>query len=113
IKGGIDMKNYQLENVNGKYNLYSSKINMYVMENVTLDDIKVAIATEMEYKTKLEIVKLLMTFPHGITTIDNQVIVDNAAVEAYEAWHHEIHQRIGFLDEYYSLIDQKIVEILT
>jgi len=107
------MKNYQLENVNGKYNLYSPKIDMYVMENVTLDDIKIAIATEMEYEVKLKIVELLMTFPHGFPTVDNQVIVHKEAIEAYEAWHHKTHQRIGFLDEYYSLIDQKIVEVLT
>lgn len=32
------------------------------MEDATVDQVKIALATEMEYKTKVEIVKLLMTF---------------------------------------------------
>lgn len=107
------MENYQLEHVNGRYNLYSPKIARYMMENVTLDDIKLAIATEMEYKTKLQIVKLLMTFPDGFSTMDDQFMVHKEAADEFTAWHDEIYQRIGFLDEYYSLIDQKIAEILT
>lgn len=107
------MNNYQLERVNGKYNLYSPKITKNVMENVTLDEIKLAIITEMEYTTKLEIVKLLMTFPHGFSTKDNQIIIHQEAVTQFEDWYRKIYQRIVFLDEYYSLIDKKIVEILT
>lgn len=106
------MENYQLEHVNGKYNLYSPKINLYMLENATLDEIKIAIAMEMEYKTKLEVIRLLMTFPDGFSTMDDEIIVHKEAANEFKVWYEEIYQRIGFLDEYYSLIDQKIVEIL-
>lgn len=105
------MEHYQLEKVNGSYNLYSPKIDLCVMKNASLDEIKIAIATEMEYKTKLEIIKLLMTFPNGFSTLDDEVIVDKEAVEEFKAWHKKIYQRIGFLDEYYSLIDAKIKQL--
>lgn len=83
---------------------------MYLMEDATVDQIKIALATEMEYKTKLEILKLLMTFPHGFLTTDNEVIDNQEAVDKYESWYKKIYQRIGFLDEYYELIDKKIQE---
>lgn len=85
---------------------------MYLMEDATVDQVKIALATEMEYRTKLEIVKLLMTFPHGFLTTDNKVINNQEAVDEYESWYKEIYQRIGFIDEYYSLIDEKIQEII-
>lgn len=107
------MKHYKIELKDGKYNLFSPKINLYVMENATMDEVKITLATQMEYEVKLEIVKLLMTFPHGLTTIDDKIIVHEEAVDAFETWYDKIYQRIGFIDEYYSLIDEKIVELLT
>lgn len=105
--------NYKLEIKDGKYNVLSPKIGMYVMEGATIDEVKIALATEMEYSVKLNIVKLLMTFPHGFSTMDDEVIVHQEAVDAYHAWYEKTHQRIGFLEEYYSLIDEKIKEVLT
>lgn len=107
------MKDYKVELKDGKYYLYSPKINMYVIEDATMEEVKILLATEMEYSVKLEIVKLLMTFPHGFMTRDDKVIVHEEAVAAYHEWYDKIHQRIGFLDEYYSLIDEKIVDLLT
>ena len=83
------------------------------MKGATIDEVKIALITEKEYNVKLEIVKLLMTFPHGYSTMDDKTIVYEEAVEAYEAWYDKIYQRIGFLDDYYALIDEKITEILT
>lgn len=40
---------YKVEIVNGKWNLYSPKINMYVMEGASMDEVKIALAREMEY----------------------------------------------------------------
>lgn len=106
--------NYKLEiKKNGHLNLFSPKIRMYVMEDVMFDELKIALVTEMEYKVKLDIVKLLMTFPHGFETMDDQVIVRQDAVDEYEVWYEKVHQQIGFLDEYYSLIDEKIAEVLS
>jgi len=105
--------NYMVEVKDGKWNVYSPKIGMYIMEDATVDEVKIALATDMEYETKLEIIKLLMTFPHGFSTMDGRTIVHKEAVEEYETWHNETHQRIGFLDEYHSLIDEKIRKILT
>lgn len=104
--------NYKLEMKDGKLNVLSPAIGMYVMKDARLDEVKIALATEMEYAVKLDIVKLLMTFPHGFSTTDDEVIVHQKAVDAYDAWFEVTYQRIGFLDEYYSLIDEKIVEIL-
>lgn len=67
----------------------------------------------MKCKVKLDIVKWLMTFPNGILTTDGEVIVHQHAVDEYEAWHKKIHQQIGFLDEYHSLIDENILEVLS
>lgn len=103
--------NYKLEANNGRMNLYSQKIGMNVMEDATVDQVKIALAIEMEYKTKLEIIKLLMTFPHGFLTTNDEEIVNQGVVDEYEAWYKKISQRIGFIDEYYSLIDDKIREI--
>lgn len=103
---------YKVEIVNGKWNLYSPKINMYVMEGASMDEVKIALAREMEYAVKLNIVKLLMTFPHGYSTMDDKTIVHEEAVKAYEAWYDKTYERIGFLEEYHSLIDEKIREIL-
>ena len=105
--------NYKLEVKDGKYNVISPKIGKCVMENATIDEVKIALATEMEYSVKLNIVELLMTFPHGFSTMDDEVIVHQEAVDAYRAWYDKTYQRIGFLEEYYSLIDKKIMEILT
>lgn len=104
---------YKIEATDGKYHLYSPKIDMYVMRDATLDEVKITLATEMEYAVKLDIVKLLMTFPHGYSTMDDEIIVYQEAVDAYEAWHHKTHQRIVFPEEYQSLIDEKIREVLT
>jgi len=112
LQGGIKM-NYMVEVKGGKWNVYSPKIDMYVMENVTDDEVKVALAMDMEYEIKLEIIKLFMTFPHGFLTMDGRMIVHKEAVEEYEAWRHETHQRIGFQQEYHSLIDEKLNEMLT
>jgi hypothetical protein len=57
------------------------------MEDATVDQVKIALATEMEYKTKLEIVKLLMTFPNGFLTTDNEVIDNQEAMDEYESWY--------------------------
>lgn len=105
--------NYKLKMKDGKLSVFSPKIGMYVMECATMDEVKIALATEMEYKVKLDMVKMLMTFPHGFATMDDEVIVHQKAVEAYEEWHTKIYQRIGFLDEYYALIDEKIAEVLS
>src|SRR5690625_1585044 len=105
--------NYMVEVKDGKWNVYSPKIGMYVMEDATVDEVKIALATDMEYEIKLNIIKLLMTFPHGFSTMDGGAIVHKEAVEKYEAWRHQTHQRIGFPDEYHSLIDEKIKEMLT
>lgn len=107
------MKHYKIELKDGKYSLYSPKINMYVLENATMEEVKITLATEMEYTVKLDIVKLLMTFPHGFTTMNDEMIVHQSAVVAYDEWYDKIYQRVRFLDEYYSLIDDKIVELLT
>ncbi|WP_130806684.1 hypothetical protein [Senegalia massiliensis] len=104
---------YKLEARNGKINLLSSKTGMYVMEDASIYQVKIAVATEMEYSTKLEIVKLLMTFPHGFLTTNNEIIVKQKAVDEYEAWYKEIYKLIAFLDEYYALIDKKIQEIFS
>lgn len=104
---------YQLEKVNGKFNLYSPKIERYVMEGVTMDEIKVALARDMEYTTKLEIVQLLMTFPHGYATTNDEVIVHGKAVKEFEEWYEETYQRIGFLDEYYARIDAQIEHVFS
>src|SRR5690625_1378362 len=107
------MNNYKLEIADGKWSVYSSKIGMYVMKDATIDEVKIALTTEMEYKVKLDIVKMLMTFPHGFSTMDDITIVHEEAVKSYEAWHDKTYQRIGFLEEYHSLIDEKIMEVLT
>lgn len=107
------MKHYKIELKDGKYSLYSPKINMYVLENATMEEVKITLATEMEYTVKLDIVKLLMTFPHGFTTMNDEMIVHQESVVAYDEWYDKIYQRVGFLDEYYLLIDDKIVELLT
>src|SRR5690625_4059374 len=104
---------YMVEVKEGVWSLYSPKIDMYVMEEATIKDVKIVLATEMEYKVKLDIVKLLMTFPHGYLTMDGKEIVHEEAVKEYEAWHHETHQRIVFPDEYHAHIDAKIRELLT
>lgn len=105
--------NYKIEFTDGNCNLYSPKIGMYVLKDTRIDEVKIALATDIEYKSKLEIVKLLMTFPHGFSTMDDKIFVHEKAVEAYETWYHTISQRIGFIDEYYSLIDKKLLEILS
>lgn len=105
--------NYKLEVTDGKYNLYSPKLDMYVMKNVPIDEAKIALATEMEYSVKLDIVKMLMTFPHGFSNMDDEIIVNPEAMDAHNVWYNKNHQRIGFLEEYYSLIDEKIMGLLT
>lgn len=82
------------------------------MEDATVNQVRFALASEMEYKTKLEIIKLLMTFPHGFLTTNNEIITNQEAMDEYEVWHREIYPRIAFLDEYYSLIDRKLQEIV-
>lgn len=111
-KGEIKMK-YMLEAKQGRLNLYSPKINSYLMKDASVDQVKIAIATEMEYRTKLEIIKLLITFPHGFLTTNNEIIDNPEAMDQYESWYKEICQRIGFLDEYYDLIDEKIQDIFS
>lgn len=105
------MMNYKVELIDGNCSLYSSKIRMYVLEDVPIDEVKIALATEIEYKSKLEIVKLFMTFPHGFRTKNDKTFAHEKAIETYETWYHDIHQRIGFLDEYYALIDKRLSEI--
>lgn len=105
--------NYQLEMKKGKLNVLSPKLGMYVMENATVNEVKIAFATEMAYKVKLDIVKLLVTFPHGFSTTDDEVIVHQNAVDEYEGWYKKTQQRIGFLEEYYARIDKKISEVST
>lgn len=104
--------NYKVDITDGKVQLYSPRIGMNVMENATMDEVKIALATELEYAVKLDIVKLLMTFPHGFSAMDDTMIVDDKAMEAYEAWQHNIQKRVGFLDDYYASIDEKISEVL-
>lgn len=99
--------NYKLEVNKGKINVLSARTGIYVMEDATIYQVKIALATEMEYMTKLEIVKLLMTFPHGFLTTNNEMILNQEAMVEYETWHKKIYKRIAFLDEYYSLIDEK------
>lgn len=106
------MHDYKIELKDGKYNLYSPKIGMYVIKDATMEEVKIILATEMEYAVKLDIVKMLITFPHGFTTIDDKMIEYQEAVDAYKEWYDQIYQRIGFLDEYYMLIDKKIVDLL-
>lgn len=108
-QGGILLKHYKIKLKDGKYSLYSPKIGMYVLEHATLEEVKITLVTQLEYEVKLEMVKLLMTFPHGFTTIDNEIIVHQKAVDDFNEWHDKIYQRIGFLDEYYSLIDEKLL----
>lgn len=105
--------NYQLEINDGKFNVYSTNIGMNVMEDALFDEVRVALATEMEYDVKMKIVKLLMTFPHGFEMKNGDMFVREDAVEAYEAWNHLVRQQIGFLDRYYALIDEKITDLLT
>jgi|SRR5699024_7143003 len=105
--------NYQLEIKDGRFNVYSANIGMNVIEDALFDEVRIALATEMEYDVKMKIVKLLMTFPHGFEMKNGDMFVREDAVEAYESWRHEVQQRIGFLDEYYELIDEKITDLLT
>lgn len=108
-KGEMNMT-YKIEVNNGKWSLYSPKIEMYVMKDATLEEVKIALATEMEYAVKLDIVKLFMTFPHGYSTMDDKIIARDDAVEEFEAWYKETHPRIVFPEEYHALIDKKIAE---
>lgn len=72
---------YKLESKNnGKFSLYSERIEMYVMEDESLNEIKFAIAAEMLYKEKLELIKHMMTFPDGYLTLDGMVIIRKDAV---------------------------------
>src|SRR5690554_2379478 len=103
---------YKIEVLEGAMNVYSSKIGMYLMEGATVDQVRIALATEMEYKAKLEITKLLMTFPHGFFNMNDEVIVNQAAMDDYDTWHKLIHQKIGFIEDYYRSIDEKIEKIL-
>ncbi|MGM8212225.1 hypothetical protein ACLIBH_05435 [Virgibacillus sp. W0430] len=48
---------------------------MFVIEDVTNEEVKIALALQMEYTVKLDFIKLLITFPHGDTTMDGEVIV--------------------------------------
>jgi len=104
---------YQVDVHNGKWQVYSPKIERYVIEDATMQDVKIALATEMEYETKLSIVKLLMTFPHGFKTMDGETIVHQEALEAYETWRHKTYQKIVFPEQYQAAIDNKIEELLT
>lgn len=110
-QGGIEM-NYKIEVVDGNWHLYSSIIDMYVMEGATMEEVKIALAIEMEYAVKLDIVKLLMTFLHRLSTIDDQTIVHQESMDAYEVWYTKSYHRIALLEEYHSLIDEKISEDL-
>lgn len=102
--------NYKVEFKDGGWNLYSPKIASYVMEGVSIEEVKIALATEMEYSVKLEIIKLLMTFPHGFSNMNGEIINLPEAVEEYDNWYSKTQQRIGFLEEYYSLIDKQIMD---
>jgi len=82
------------------------------MEDATTDQVRIALATEMEYEAKLKITKLLMTFPHGFLNMNDELIVNQAAMDVYDTWYKSIHQKIGFIDDYYRSIDEKIEEIL-
>lgn|SRR5690625_405579 len=104
--------NYKVEIQDGKWNVYSPKIDRYVMEGASVDEVKIALSIDMEYEMKLEIIKLFMTFPHGFSTMNGRTIVHKEAIEEYEAWRQKAHQRIGFPEEYHSLIDEKIKELL-
>src|SRR5690625_484281 len=103
---------YMVEVKDGKWNVYSPKIDMFVMEDAPIKEVLIALATEMEYDVKLKIVELLMTFPHGFLTTDGKTIVHEEAVKAYEEWQQQTHQRLVFPDEYRALIDKKIRELL-
>jgi|SRR5690625_1823953 len=103
---------YMVEIKDGKWNLYSPKIDMYVIEDADIKAVLIELATEMEYDVKLKIVELLMTFPHGFLTMDGQTIVHEEAVKAYKEWQQQTYQRIVFPDEYHALIDKKIRELL-
>lgn len=104
---------YQVDISNGKWHLFSPKIERYVIEDATMQDVKIALATEMEYEVKLNIVKLLMTFPHGFKTMNGETIVHQEALEAYEAWRQKTYQKIIFPEQYEAAIDNKIKELLT
>lgn len=103
---------YKIEVTEGAINVYSPKIGMYLMEDATMDQVRIALATEMEYEAKLKITKLLMTFPHGFLNMNDELIVNQAAMDVYDTWYKSIRQKIGFIDDYYRSIDEKIEEIL-
>lgn len=104
---------YRVDVRNGKWQVYSTKVAQYVMEDATLQDVKIALATEMEYEVKLNIVKLLMTFPQGFKTMDSETIVHQEALEAYECWYNKTHQKIVFPEQYQAAINNNVIELLT
>lgn len=85
---------------------------MYIMQEASPAEVKIALATEMEYSTKLDIIKLLMTFPHGFLTTKDEMIINQQALDAYEAWYKTAYQKIRCIDDYYMLIDEKIQKIV-
>lgn len=106
------MNHYMIERTEeGLYNLYSPRIGMNVLEDASLLEVKVALATEKEYATKLEIIKLFMTFPHGYTSTDGKLLENNEGLEKFNEWYNEVHKKIPFPEQYYQLIDLKLQNI--
>lgn len=103
---------YKIDTKEGLWNVYSPKIGMYVMEDATVDQVKSTLAIEMEYKTKLEIIKLLITFPHGFFDLNDKLILNQEGMDEFDSWYQHIHQKILYIEDYYRSIDEKIEEIL-
>lgn len=105
--------NYKVEIVDGKYNVFVPEVDKYLLEGATEGEVKIMLAIQMEYMTKMDIIRLLMTFPHNFSTMDNKVIVHQDAVDEYESWYAETIQDETCVDTYHSLIDEKVKELLT
>lgn len=94
-----------------KWSVYYRGIEEHLLQGAPIQEVYITLSTIIEYDAKLNIVKLLMTFPHGFYTIDDEKIVHEEAVEEFENWFSEIKQMADDADQLHTFIDEKIHEL--
>lgn|SRR5690625_457996 len=103
---------YIVDLQDGKWSVYYEGMAKPIVQDAPLEEVYVNLATIIEYDAKVNIVRTLMTFPHGFMTKDGEEIVHEEALRRFDQWFSELKQFATSADELHQFIDDKIYELL-
>lgn len=106
-------ENYRIvKKTDEKYDVYSTKMGMYILNNISPQDLIHKLANEAEYIVKVEMIKQMLSFPDGYFDENGNIDYNHKGTKMFNSWYRKIYLYMESVDNYRYLIDKKLTALL-